>query len=815
MAQRFCEVALPVPLRSTFTYAVPEALNGAELVGRRVVVPFRNRAMVGVGISETDRAPESAAARKSIKQVVELMDPIPALPPRLIELGQWVSRYYLAPIGETFRAMLPPEIAFRHDREYTLTPAGREYVQQLALEGEAAPLEDAQRDLLRQIEKHGASASSAQVRRLPGGEAEAERLVRRGFLGVREMLRKRRTRTQKILAWNPETAEATANATEEKIKDVLTATRGPLPLPILAAKAGVSRAVILRLEKKGRLLSWEEPLTTEEDPWDTDFAPPTNVLNAEQKSVLGEMWRWIVAGKFAAALLHGVTGSGKTEVYLGAIEAALARGKTAIVLVPEIALTLWVGRLVRARFGPTVAVLHSGLPDIERAREWWRVRHGEAKVVVGTRSAVFAPLENLGLIIVDEEQEQSYKQEETPRYNGRDTAVYRAQLEGAVAILGSATPSLETYHNARAGKYQLLELTSRVENRALADVCIADLREEFRREHRAAPVSGTLRAAIALRLEEGTQTMILINRRGYSWSLLCRSCGSMVQCENCSIALTYHKHRQRLECHYCGYSIRPPKECPKCKAEYLYFVGDGAERVEEYLHEQFPKSRIARLDRDTVRTKREYQQVLGAFADGEIDILVGTQMVAKGHDFQRVTLVGVVAADLALGRPDFRAAERTFQLLTQVAGRAGRGQLAGEVFVETYYPEHYAIQFAVKQDYASFYEKEAHFRRMLHYPPFAALTSILIRDRKIENAIRWSRELAAYFAPFEKRGVKILGPAAAPLARLRREYRFQFVLKSPQRSALSHALSGCLDFCASRNIPETAVIVDVDPVSLS
>jgi primosomal protein N' (replication factor Y) len=815
MAQRFCEVALPVPLRSTFTYAVPEALNGAELVGRRVVVPFRNRAMVGVGISETDRAPESAAARKSIKQVVELMDPIPALPPRLIELGQWVSRYYLAPIGETFRAMLPPEIAFRHDREYTLTPAGREYVQQLALEGEAAPLEDAQRDLLRQIEKHGASASSAQVRRLPGGEAEAERLVRRGFLGVREMLRKRRTRTQKILAWNPETAEATANATEEKIKDVLTATRGPLPLPILAAKAGVSRAVILRLEEKGRLLSWEEPLTTEEDPWDTDFAPPTNVLNAEQKSALGEIWRWIVAGKFAAALLHGVTGSGKTEVYLGAIEAALARGKTAIVLVPEIALTLWVGRLVRARFGPTVAVLHSGLPDIERAREWWRVRHGEAKVVVGTRSAVFAPLENLGLIIVDEEQEQSYKQEETPRYNGRDTAVYRAQLEGAVAILGSATPSLETYHNARAGKYQLLELTSRVENRALADVCIVDLREEFRREHRAPPVSGTLRAAIALRLEEGTQTMILINRRGYSWSLLCRSCGSMVQCENCSIALTYHKHRQRLECHYCGYSIRPPKECPKCKAEYLYFVGDGAERVEEYLHEQFPKSRIARLDRDTVRTKREYQQVLGAFADGEIDILVGTQMVAKGHDFQRVTLVGVVAADLALSRPDFRAAERTFQLLTQVAGRAGRGQLAGEVFVETYYPDHYAIQFAVKQDYASFYEKEAHFRRMLHYPPFAALTSILIRDRKIENAIRWSRELAAYFAPFEKRGVKILGPAAAPLARLRREYRFQFVLKSPQRSALSHALSGCLDFCASRNIPETAVIVDVDPVSLS
>jgi len=568
------------------------------------------------------------------------------------------------------------------------------------------------------------------------------------------------------------------------------------------------------LEKQGRVLTWEEPLTVEEDSCDTDFASPTNILNAEQKLALAEIWRWLVAGKFAAGLLHGVTGSGKTEVYLGAIEAAISRGKTAIVLVPEIALTLWVGRLVRARFGETVAVLHSGLPDLERAREWWRVRYGQASIVVGTRSAIFAPLENLGLIIVDEEQETSYKQEETPRYNGRDVAVYRARLEGAVALLGSATPSLETYHNARAGKYQLLELTSRVENRPLADVRVVDLREEFRQQHKAAPVSESLRAAIALRLEEKTQAMVLINRRGYSWSLLCRSCGAFVQCENCSIALTYHKSRQRLECHYCGYFIRPPKKCPKCNGEYMYFVGDGAERVEEYLREKFPAARIARLDRDTVRTKREYQQVLGAFADGELDILVGTQMVAKGHDFQRVTLVGVVAADLALGRPDFRAAERTFQLLTQVAGRAGRGELSGEVLVETYYPEHYAIQLAVQQDYVSFYEKEAHFRRMLHYPPFTALASVLVRDRKIENAIRWSRALAGYFAPFEDRGVKILGPAAAPLARLRKDYRFQFVLKSPKRSALSAALSGALDFCDAKKIPDTAVIVDVDPTSL-
>ena len=813
MTPRYCEVALPVPLRSTFTYAVPDSFQNEDLVGRRVLVPFRNRAMVGVGLSVSERAP--AIAR--VKEISELLDPIAALPPKLIELGHWISRYYLAPIGETFRAMLPPEIELRHDREYWLTDSGRAYFEELAAGAENTDVESSELELLRRFVGTGEKTSaiqSAAVRRLPGGEAAAERFVRRGYLAARDMVHRRKTRSHKIVAWNPAKEEPAANAAEEAVREVLTATRGPLPLALLTKKAQVSRAVIHRLEKQGRVLTWEEPLTVEEDSWDTDFAPPTNILNAEQKLALAEIWRWLVAGKFAAGLLHGVTGSGKTEVYLGAIEAAISRGKTAIVLVPEIALTLWVGRLVRARFGETVAVLHSGLPDVERAREWWRVRHGQASIVVGTRSAVFAPLENLGLIIVDEEQETSYKQEETPRYNGRDVAVYRARLEGAVALLGSATPSLETYHNARSGKYQLLELTSRVENRPLADVRVVDLREEFRQQHKAAPVSESLRAAIALRLEEKTQAMVLINRRGYSWSLLCRSCGAFVQCENCSIALTYHKSRQRLECHYCGYAIRPPKKCPKCNGEYMYFVGDGAERVEEYLREKFPSARIARLDRDTVRTKREYQQVLGAFADGELDILVGTQMVAKGHDFQRVTLVGVVAADLALGRPDFRAAERTFQLLTQVAGRAGRGELAGEVLVETYYPEHYAIQLAVRQDYVSFYEKEAHFRRMLHYPPFTALASVLVRDRKIENAIRWSRALAGYFAPFENRGVKILGPAAAPLARLRKDYRFQFVLKSPKRSALSLALSGALDFCDAKKIPDTAVIVDVDPTSL-
>jgi primosomal protein N' (replication factor Y) len=812
MTQRYCEVALPVPLRSTFTYAVPSVLDGADLLGRRVVVPFRNRAMTGVCVASTETRPPEVGR---IKEIAELLDPLPAFTPKLIELGRWISRYYLAPIGESFRAMLPPEVGLRHDREYSLTDSGRARLRDLSATGQLADIESAEIALLQLFVDAIEAIPSSRIARLRGGEALAETLIRRGHLEVHGVVRHRRARMQKIVAWNETNASSAASPAEERAREVLTATRGPLPIVLLMQQAKITRAALQRLEKTGRLLIWEEPLTAEEDPWNTNFTPPANVLNSEQKQVLGEIWRWLVAGKFAAGLLHGVTGSGKTEVYLGAIEAALSRGKTAIVLVPEIALTLWMGRLVRARFGTGVAILHSALPDVERAREWWRVRHGGPRVVVGTRSAVFAPIENIGLIIVDEEQESSYKQEEAPRYHGRDTAVYRARLEGAAVLLGSATPSLESFHNARAGKYQLLELRARVANRPLADVRIVDLREEFRQHKRATPISESLRAAIALRLEEGTQAMVLINRRGYSWSLLCRSCGAFVQCQNCSIALTYHKSRQKLECHYCGYSIRPPKQCPKCRAEYMYFVGDGAEKIEEFLREQFPKARIARLDRDTVRTKRAYQQVLGAFVDGQIDILVGTQMVAKGHDFQRVTLVGVAAADLALGRPDFRAAERTFQLLTQVAGRAGRGELSGEVLVETYYPEHYAIELAARQDYVSFYEKEAHFRRMLHYPPFTALASILVRDKKIENAIRWSRALAGCLAPFENRGVKVLGPAAAPLARLRRDYRFQFVLKSPQRSALSRALSACLDFCAAKEIPDAAILIDVDPTSLS
>ena len=817
----YCEVALPVPLRSLFTYAIPERLADSICAGSRVLVPFRNRAMTGVVVEPSVRRPDPERV-KNIREIVEVLDPIPALPPKLLELGRWVASYYVAPPGEVFRAMLPPQIDLRHERELLLTDAGRARRAELDATGNRSENEIAELALLSFLEIEGKPVRADRLRKLPGGETAAERLLRRRQLEAREVAVRRQARVQKIVAWNapgedrsPMAAiEAALPEKEARVFHVLAEERGPLPLPQLAKLAKVSRSLIERMIRQEKLQSWEEPLVVEEDFFDTDYTPPSNVLNPDQQRELNTIRGWLDAGQFAAGLLYGVTGSGKTEVYLCAVEAALARNKTALILVPEIALTLWVGRLCRARLGAGVAVLHSALPDVERAREWWRARRGEARVVVGTRSAVFAPVENLGLIVVDEEQEASYKQEETPRYHGRDVAVMRAKLEGGVALLGSATPSLESFQNARSGKYKLLQLDSRVENRPLAKVEIVDLREDFKATHRAGPISSKLSEAIAARLAEGTQSLILINRRGYSWFVLCRSCGTGIQCENCSISLTYHKSRQRLECHYCGYSRRVPETCPKCNSEHVYFFGAGAEQLEEKLREKFPGAKVARLDRDSVRTKRAYQQVLGDFASGKIDILVGTQMVAKGHDFQRVTLVGVVSADAQLSLPDFRAAERTFQLLTQVAGRAGRGDLPGEVLVETYYPEHYAIQLSARQDYLTFFEKEVQFRRLLHYPPFTALASILVRDTKIENAIRWSRQLSAFLAPQESRGVKVLGPAAAPLARLKREYRFQFLLKAPKRAQLTRALADLLAFSEEKEIPQKAVLVDVDPLSL-
>jgi primosomal protein N' (replication factor Y) (superfamily II helicase) len=810
MTESYCNVALPVPLRTTFTYAVPDTIRAEVQPGSRVLVPFRKKAMVGVVVEMTATVP----AGTKIREIQKVLDLIPALTPKLLELGQWVANYYLAPIGEVFRAMLPPTTDVTLKRQIVLTDAGRALAEKLKAGTTLTDLDGAEAEFLQKLpEKKGEIVFAAGGKMGIGPEA-LQRMLRRGYLEIRETMQGRKRKMQKVVAWKD---AARLGDKEARIRALLKTERGPLPMPQLLKLAQVSRALIERMLRDGLLESWEEPIDPVEDPFDTGYTPPAHTLNETQESAFNAIRARFELGEFGVQLLHGVTGSGKTEVYLRSVQETLARGKTAIVLVPEIALTLWIGRQCRAWFGARfegVAVLHSALSDVERAREWRRVRSGEARVVVGTRSAIFAPLENLGLVIVDEEQENSYKQEETPRYHGRDVAIVRAKLENALALVGSATPSLETYHNAVNGKYELLTMASRVENRNLAAVEIVDLRTDFQQAQKANPISQTLHAGIAECLSFQTQALVLINRRGYSWSVLCRSCGASVQCVNCSISMTYHKSRNRLECHYCGSIQAVPKVCPKCESTYVYFFGEGSEHLEERLRKEFPGARIARLDRDTARTKRQYQETLGAFAGGALDILVGTQMLAKGHDFQRVTLVGVISADSSLSLPDFRAAERTFQLLTQVAGRAGRGDLPGRVLIQTYYPEHYAVQDAVRQDYVSFYERELHFRQMMMYPPFTSLANVIVRHTNLENAMQWSRRLSEYFAPHDGKGLRILGPASAPLARLKKEHRYQFLLKSPKKSLLTKILSGALAFCEANEIPGTALLVDMDPLTL-
>jgi primosomal protein N' (replication factor Y) len=510
-----------------------------------------------------------------------------------------------------------------------------------------------------------------------------------------------------------------------------------------------------------------------------------------------------------------VTGSGKTEVYIRAMQATLKSGKSALMLVPEISLTPMFSRRLEEHFGDEVAILHSALSDGERLDEWNRIRLGDARVVIGTRSAVFAPLQNLGLVVVDEEHETSYKQDETPRYHGRDTAIMRALKADAVVILGSATPSIESYHNAHQEKYTYCRMAERIGVRGLADVEIVDMREVFKRHGKQQFISDELKQGLFDTRSRGQQAMVLLNRRGFSAFLLCRSCGNAVQCPNCDVTLTYHRNAQRLVCHYCNHQRGIPPKCPVCDGEFIYYVGEGTEQLEAVIKEAYPAMTVARLDRDTTRKRGAYEKIISEFASGQIDVLVGTQMIAKGHDFPNVTLVGVVSVDAGLAMPDFRAAERTFQLLTQVAGRAGRGDIKGRVLIQTYHPLHYALQHACKQDYEGFYQEEIQFRRSMFYPPFTALINVLVRNADYGKAQGMAAEMARLIRnASDDRYLRILGPAPAPLTRLRGEYRMQVLIKGPNRSSVRRTLDIAMQTAIAAGHDMKQVMVEVDPINL-
>ncbi len=607
--------------------------------------------------------------------------------------------------------------------------------------------------------------------------------------------------------------EGKLNDNQRQLVDTLVASGGKVPVESLHS-LDIPRTTLGTLVKRGLVEIVDEPAgftisrsKPRSSPFDFD-------LNSAQQSALDRLRQHVDARKFSGMLLHGVTGSGKTAVYLAGMRSVLEAGRSAILLVPEIGLTPAVAADLHQIFGDEVAILHSALSDRERAEQWHRIKRGEARMVVGTRSAVFAPVSDLALVIVDEEHDSSYKQEETPRYHARDVAVVRAKMSNAVVVLGSATPSLESYFNAKKNKYALVELPDRVEQRPLPEVEIVDMRQEFQETGHDQVISRKLAAEIKDRLDRKEQVMVLLNRRGYSPVVLCRTCGKKLECQNCAIALTHHKREHKMVCHYCGYTAPVPKACVHCGSEYVYFLGTGSEKLEELLHGMFPQARIARLDRDTVRGHEDFERTLNALNEGELDLLVGTQMIAKGHDIHGVTLVGVVGADAALGMPDFRAAERTFQLLTQVAGRAGRGQSPGKVILQTYFQDHYAVQYAAQHDFIGFYEKELQFRSWMHYPPYSALANVVVRSDRLDDALQWSGKLGKWFDSTRHEGVRVLGPAAAPITRLKRDYRYHFVLKSPSREKLNRTLRAMLAYATQQKIPRTQLIADVDAIWL-
>ena len=805
--------AIPHPL----TYRFPPSLSVSP--GQRVLVPLGTRKATGIVL----RPASGLAPGIEVRDALRVIDPEPALSSELVKLGLWIRDYYLAPPGEVFRAMLPLRQETRHARRVHLTEDGKRKMRELT----ASLLEESRGSqeaaLLAYLDGRPGASLEVLRKRFPDAllraqdekwvrveEVEKERSHRKAFaVRLAGPLPERPPRLSPVARRIIEILEQQGPA--EDHRRLLEAAHAQLP-----SLRRLSQAGLIELSEAG---AWKQQPARQpagqEDvyPSDTMGAP---LLTPAQSGVLSELYPRLDSGRFGVVLLHGVTGSGKTEIYLHLIARCLARGRSALMLVPEIALTPAMQSLFISRFGEQVTLLHSGLTEKERDDAWWRVRRGEARVVLGTRSAVFAPLAQLGAVIVDEEHDSSYKQDETPRYHGRDVAVVRAQLAGAVALLGSATPSLESYWNARQGKYHLEKLEERVGGRKLAAVEVVDMRQEFREMHTRVPASRRLKAEIEAQLRASAQTMLLLNRRGYSWFLLCRSCGQTQRCANCSVSLTYHRREHRLVCHYCGYSTTVPSHCPACGSEYLHYVGEGTEKLEHKFAELFPGARVARLDRDVARRRSEFLRVLRDFREGKIDILVGTQLIAKGHDFPGVTLVGVVSADVGLGLPDFRAAERTFQLVTQVAGRAGRGDAPGRVLVQTFFPDHYAIRLAADQNYEGFFSKEMSFRRMMHYPPITALANVVAQHGKLERAAEVARKMGEFFTKVEARfpGIKILGPGPAPLAKVERRYRIQFLLKSVSRAPLHALLKQLADHCERSGIQAREVMMDVDPVNL-
>lgn len=755
-AERFVRVIIPSPLKEPLTYSIPPELRNDLKIGSRVLVPLGKRKVTGVVagfVLET--------FLKEVKEVSAMLDDRPILDEPLLKLCHWVSQYYLSPIGEVLATILPPPLRTESQRIFVLRPGDFP----IAGELETRILDEARK-------KRGRVTIKSLARRFSrGGFYRAlNRLVTLGAAEVQE--RPRHERRRKI-------AEIPRNA--------------------------------------------EKPLAHLQIP----------SLTPEQQGCLRVIKQRLEGGGFETFLLYGVTGSGKTEVYVRAIEAARRANRRSLILIPEISLTPQLLDRLQGRFPGRVGVLHSALTSSERWAQWWRILNGNVDVVVGARSAVFAPLPDLGLIVVDEEHDPSYKQEEGLRYHARDLAVMRGKLAGCPVLLGSATPAVESFENNRQGRYRLLELTQRVEQRALPRIEVLDLREESKEEMRKlgasgdvgnpqlptfSPLSRRLKKAIQENHARGQQSLIFLNRRGFANFLQCRLCGFVLRCPHCSVSLTFHLGERGAFCHHCGFRKLVSDSCPACSNLTLSGVGFGTEQVEQELSRLMPGARIGRMDRDTTRERDSQERLVRQWEKGEIEILVGTQMITKGHDVSGVTLVGAILADLSLNLPDFRAAERTFQLLSQVAGRAGRGKEPGRVIIQTYNPEHYALQYVITHDYKGFFAAEIEFRRALNYPPFSRLVHLRVEGPKAQEVVASAKMLGKNLRE-EHRGdqetlekIEILGPAPAPIEKLRRRYRWQILLKGEKGPALLKLARQALELLPRSRT--TRLYVDVDPYNM-
>lgn len=819
-APQYAQVAVSVHLTRTFTYRLPPAMRCSARVGSRVMVPLGAKPVTGYIVALLTRLRSGTSLVESdIKDVQELLDSDPPLTPELLEITRWVSDYYAAPWGEVMRAALPAGINASVEQIVSITPIGREEMANLEKSGKPAArlrglqllASEGQFELGAFCLRLGAASTPKWLR-----ELEHQGLIKRTHRTRSTATRARRRKAVRlVVAATSEESKPRTTRAQQTVMGTLRGNQNEMAVSDLVKAASVSESAVRTLIKRGVLEEFEQemrrdPLARAELPGLDHFK-----LTSAQTTALRAIKEPTKETRFAAMLLHGVTGSGKTEVYIRAMHGALEIGRGAMMLVPEIALTPILSRRLRASFGDQIAIFHSSLSKGERFDEWSRLRRGEARIVLGTRSAVFAPVEKLGLIIVDEEHDTSYRQEESPFYNARDTAIVRAQKEHAVVVMGSATPSLESYHNSQSGKYQYLNLPDRIANRPLAQAQLIDMREVFARNKRPAVFSDDLLVAIEQTRTRGEQSIILLNRRGYSSFILCRSCGESIDCPNCDVTLTYHREDRTLVCHYCNHRQRAPSQCPECGSKYIYYVGEGTEQIEELLRRRFPALRIGRIDRDTKLRRHDFEKTLLDFSKGEMDMLVGTQMLAKGHDFPNVTLVGVVSVDAGLGLPDFRAAERAFQLITQVAGRAGRGDKPGRVLIQTYHPHHYALRHACAQDFSGFYDEEIRHRRNHGYPPFVALALLLSRHKDPVRARTTAAELRKVLAAANRdNACRILGPAPAPLARLRGEHRIQLLLKSRSRKHLRSVIDQALATLEAGGHDLRSVTLEIDPVSM-